>query len=120
MYPRRHVHASASHPRPGLCEPEPQRIPRRAGGGPAAPGPSGLGCRAVQAAYLYDLDAEQLQPEQQSRECCLVRERAMQHRLDRLHCGCQPFEIDERFGREDSRNAYLVIPPCHRLSFNVA
>jgi hypothetical protein len=76
-------------------------------------GPSGLGGWAVQPAYLYDLDAEQLQPEQQPGECCLVRERAVQHGLDRLHCGFQPFEINERLGWEDSRNAYFVIASCH-------
>ena len=63
-------------------------------------GPSGAAAlavrrrrRVVEAADFYDMDGEGLEPGEQPMQSCLVSERAMYHRLDRLDRGGEPVEV---------------------------
>ena len=45
------------------------------------------------AADFYDLDGEGLEPGEQPMQSCLIFERAVYHRLDRLDRGGEPVEV---------------------------
>jgi hypothetical protein len=47
----------------------------------------------VEAADFYDLDGEGLEPGEQPMQSCLILERAVYHRLDRLDRGGEPIEV---------------------------
>jgi hypothetical protein len=49
--------------------------------------------RVVEAADFYDLDGEGLEPGEQPMQSCLILERAVYHRLDRLERGGEPVEV---------------------------
>ena len=42
---------------------------------------------------FYDLDGEGLEPGEQPMQSCLILERAVYHRLDRLDRGGEPVEV---------------------------
>jgi len=56
----------------------------------------------VEATDLKDLDAERLEPGQQPAQGRLVRDRAVQDRLDRLHRGGEPVEVKQRLRRQNT------------------
>ena len=49
--------------------------------------------RVVEAADFCDLDGEGLEPAEQPMQSCLILERAVYHRLDRLDRGGEPVEV---------------------------
>src|SRR6266550_2996832 len=55
--------------------------------------------RVVEAADFYDLDGEGLEPGEQPMQSCLILERAVYHRLDRLDRGGEPVGIYGHFPR---------------------
>jgi len=49
--------------------------------------------RVQEAADFYDLHGEGLEPGERPMQSCLILERAMYHRLDRLDRGGEPVEV---------------------------
>ena len=54
------------------------------------------------AAYLPDLDPERLEPGEQCVQCCLIPERPVHDRLDRLDRGGELVEIKQNLERENA------------------
>ena len=63
----------------------------------------------TQAADLQDLDAECFEPGQQALEGRLIPDLAMDDGLDGLYRGCEPVEVEQGFGRQDTGYADLVV-----------
>jgi hypothetical protein len=68
---------------------------------------------AMETAYLHDLHAECLEPGEQPVQGGLIAERAVQHGLDRLNRGGQPFKVEQSFRRYDPDHADLVVGRWH-------
>ena len=66
---------------------EPRAAAFRRGGAHSREAPS------WKAADFYDLDGEGLKPGEQPMQSCLIFERAVYHRLDRLDRGGEPVEV---------------------------
>ena len=65
------------------------------------------------AADFHDLDGDGLEPGEQPMQSCLILERAVYHRLDRLDRGGEPVEVKEHLGRENTGYADLVTGQRH-------
>jgi hypothetical protein len=73
----------------------------------------------VEAADFYDTDGECLEPDEQPMQSCLVFERAVYHRLDRLDRSGEPVEVKQHLGRENTGYADLVNGQRHRAPLQV-
>jgi hypothetical protein len=67
----------------------------------------------VQAAYFENLDAERLQPGEQSVQGRLILQRTMHDRFDGLNRGGEPFEVEQGLGRKNTSHPDLVIGRWH-------
>jgi hypothetical protein len=67
----------------------------------------------MQAAHFQDLDAECLEPGKKPVQRRLISQRPVHHGLHRLHRGGKALEVQQGLGREDSRDADLVVGRCH-------
>ena len=76
--------------------------------------PVTLWCSFVPAAYLPDLDAERLEPCEQCVQRCLVPERPVHDRLDRLDRGGELLEIKQDLERENTGYPDLIAGRWHR------
>jgi len=72
-----------------------------------------------EAADFYELDGEGLEPGEQPMQSCLILERAVYHRLDRLDRGGKPVEVKQHLGRENTGYADLVIGQRHHAPLKV-
>jgi hypothetical protein len=74
----------------------------------------------VQTANFHHLHAERFQPGEKPLQGCLIPKRAMKDRLNRLHRGAEPLEVEQGFGREDPDYADLVVRRWQRSPQQVA
>ena len=73
----------------------------------------GQGIPVVQPPDLYDLDAEGLEPGEQSLQGGLILNGAVNDRLDRLDRGGEPAKIEQGLGRKDARYPDFVVRRWH-------
>ncbi len=67
----------------------------------------------VQATHLENMHAEGLKPGQQPMQRRKIGKLAVQHGLNRLHGSGEVLKVQQRRGRENPGNAYLVMRWCH-------